>query len=220
MTLGGVRLGSVRGGGGAGWAGLPLSRCATAPPQGARLRIPLTTQCGQRGRAPRPAEVGAGLPLSRCATAPPQGARLRIPLTTRCGQRGRAPRPAEVGAGLPLSRCATAPPQGARLRIPLTTRCGQRGESAAASGGRRGPPPQSLRDSSPSGGAISGIFPPLGGGAISDSADHSMCSAGGERNRLVQSVLSGWVAWAVQRRRGWSLRAGLGGSAGFLPSQE
>ncbi len=36
-------------------------------------------------------------------------------------------------------------------------------------GGLRGPPPQSLRDSSPA------------GGAISDSADHSMWSAGGER---------------------------------------
>ena len=57
-----------------------------------------------------------------------------------------------------------------------------------------------------------GTFPPAerGGGA----------GLGGERIRHVQSVLSGWVAWAVQRRRGWSLRAGLGGSPGFLPPQE
>ena len=34
-------------------AGLPLSRCATAPPQGERFRIRLSTQCGQRGRERR-----------------------------------------------------------------------------------------------------------------------------------------------------------------------
>ena len=45
-------------------------------------------------------------------------------------------------------------------------------------------------------------------------------SEGGERIRLVQSALSGWFECAVQRRRDWSLRAGLGGAPGFLPPQE
>ena len=46
--------------------------------------------------------------------------------------------------------------------IPLTTQCGQ-----------RGPPPQSLRDSSPAGGAISDLLPPQSGGRAPRSAEVS-----------------------------------------------
>ena len=119
------------------------------------------------------------------------------------GQRGRAGGQPELRGGLPLSRCATAPPRGERFptdgnRIPLTTQCGQRGagsDSAGHSmwsdGGRawrcsgvaRGAPPQSLRDSSPSGGAISDRWE-------SDSADHSMWSAGGKRGGQRRSARS------------------------------
>ena len=44
---------------------------------------------------------------------------------------------------------------------------------------------------------------------------------GGEmESGLCRAFLAGGPEWAVQRRRGWSLGAGLGGSPGFLPSQE
>ena len=82
--------------------------------------------------------------------------------------------------GAPLCHFVTSAPaqRGERFKIPLTTQCGQRGVSAAVSGDRRGPPPQSLRDSSHA------------GGAISDSAEHIEWSVGGGAARLVRPPLS------------------------------
>ncbi len=76
-------------------SGLPLSRCATAPPRGERLGSDSVehSMCStgarcrrQRGSASRSAGVtmrglashqASALPLSRCATAPPRGEPLR-----------------------------------------------------------------------------------------------------------------------------------------------
>ena len=155
---------------------LAVSRsCAVASPSVAARQLPL------RGSDFRPMGIGFRRPLNVVS-----GGRCRR-------QRGRAGGQPELRGGLPLSRCATAPPQGERFptdgdRIPPTTQCGQRGqmpkaegESWRSAGVARWPPPQSLRDSSPSGGAISDRWG-------SDSADHSMWSAGVARWPPPQSL--------------------------------
>ena len=148
-----------------------------APPEGELFPIPLSPAAAEM---PDPSQY---LPLrGRCRSLP-----------LRRQQRGRAGGQPELRGGLPLSRCATAPPQGERFptdgdRIPPTTQCGQRGqmpkaegESWRSAGVARWPPPQSLRDSSPSGGAISDRWE-------SDSADHSLWSAGVARWPPPQSL--------------------------------
>ena len=189
---------------------LPRGGSDFRPPQIGGDRIPLTTQCGQRG--PPPQSLRDSSPAGGAIFERPQIGGDRIPLTTQCGQRGPPPQslrdsspaggPArkshcsdlpcrwrchEVKVGSfryvvraraePPSACGISPrraggegkwrlraglrggrdfrvPQIGGDRIPLTTQCGQ-----------RGPAPQSLRDSSPAGGAISDLLPAERGGS-------------------------------------------------------
>ena len=124
-----------------------------------------------------------------------QRVKLHVGAAKQDGWTRRGPRPQSLRDGgdsnsadpLPMP-----PPRGSYFRShyrPLPRRCptlpnispcggdapqGQRGSASRLAGGEREPPPQSLRDSSPSGGAISDRWE-------SDSADHSMWSTGGER---------------------------------------
>ena len=138
-------------------AGLPLSRCATAPPRGQRFPTSSPRRAGGERRGQR-----------RSARASPSVATRQLPLG---GSDFRPPPPAErgesaaVGGGQrrpPPQSLRDSSPSGAAISdlLPPALRGG---ESAAVSGGQRGPPPQSLRDSSPSGAAISDLLPPQSG---------------------------------------------------------
>ena len=137
--------GAVEGSGGSvgglqadGLGSFPLSRWATAPPRGELLEA-------ERGVLGALQADGLGsLPLSRCATAPARGELLEAAE----GVLGALQ--ADGLGSFPLSRCATAPPRGEQLQA-------EGGSAWRDAGGRAWEsPPQSLRDSSRSGGAVEG----------------------------------------------------------------
>ena len=166
---GGGRAAAQAGGAGS----LPLSRCATAPPRGERLDrvvrgatpgwqalapgsarsvrrwLPRVGAAAGGGRAAAQAGGAGNLPLSRCATAPPRGERFeRVALESEIAiglfggrlQAGRLwllDRRAPFGGGSPRVGAAAGGLWGGPCGSP-----GWRGWE---------PPPQSLRDSSPSG---------------------------------------------------------------------
>ena len=166
-------------------AGLPLSRCATAPPRGERFPTSSPAERGWgdaagRGGAPiaggyrtLPSSPPAGeMPQAEGESAAVSGGRRGPPpqsLRDSSPAGGRFPTssPAKRGVRCCRQRGGLPSPGGYRT-LPTSPPAGEmpraEGESAAVSGGQRGPPPQSLRDSSTARGAISDLFPRGAGG--------------------------------------------------------